>query len=401
VTIRLARERRRRVRRRVGLFTYSTLPRGSVVHTAHLADALVDAGWEVTVHALDKDGRGFFRSLSSNLRLVPAAPPPDSTAELVRLRAEELARYLVEDDQTHDIHHAQDCLSTSGLLAARARGLAMRLVRTVHHVERFDDPTLDDCQTRSIRRADLCLSVSQAARRDVRGTFGIESVVVGNGVDLARFRDVDPERLSSWKARLGSAAPLVLAMGGVEPRKNTLGTLQAFARLHLAHPRAQLWIVGGATVLDHGTYRRAFDDARARLPEPTRSAISELGVVAEPDVPALFRLAHVLAMPSLHEGFGLCALEALAAGLPVVASNQSPFTEFLDPSCATLVDPASPGDIAAGLACAVAVAASPERRAAGLACAVRHSWARVAERHLDQYERTLAHARDALHGSLA
>ena len=55
----------------VGLFTYSTLPRGSVVHTAQLADALVDAGWDVTVYALDKDGRGFFRPLRARLRLVP------------------------------------------------------------------------------------------------------------------------------------------------------------------------------------------------------------------------------------------------------------------------------------------------------------------------------------------
>ena len=68
----------------------------------------------------------------------------------------------------------------------------------------------------------------------------------------------------------------------------------------------------------------------SRLSPATQDAVIELGVVADDDVPALFHLANVLALPSLHEGFGLAALEALAAGLPVVASNAPPFTEFLD-----------------------------------------------------------------------
>ena len=71
----------------VGLFTYSTLPRGSVVHTANLADALHDAGADVTVYALDKDARGFFRPLRARLALVPASHTPASTAELVKTRA--------------------------------------------------------------------------------------------------------------------------------------------------------------------------------------------------------------------------------------------------------------------------------------------------------------------------
>ena len=86
-------------------------------------------------------------------------------------------------------------------------------------------------------------------------------------------------------------------------------------------------------------------------------------MVGEADVPALFGLADVLAMPSLHEGFGLAALEALAAGLPLVASARAPFTEYLDETCAVLVDPLSEEAIAAGLH--EALAASPARREAG------------------------------------
>jgi glycosyltransferase-like protein len=391
----------------IGLCTYSTLPRGSVVHTAYLAEALAEAGHDATVYALDKDGRGFYRPLRAHLRLVPAAPAPVSTAALVRQRAAELADFLSRHDGNHDVLHAEDCLSASGLLAARASGLRTALARTVHHVEAFADAELARCQERSIREADLCFTVSQAAHDDTHAAFGVSSTIVGNGVDLARFATTAPAvRLRRWRARLGTAAPVVLAVGGVEARKNTLRTLAAFVRLRERWRDARLWILGGASVLDHGAARAAFDAACRQLPPATRAAIVELGVVEDAEVPALFQLADVLALPSLHEGFGLAALEALAAGLPVVVADRPPFTEYLDPSCAVLVDALSEEAIAAGLD--AALAPSPERRQAGRLRAEAHGWAAVARRHLAGYqqlrnmkERNAVDARDALPGSLA
>jgi len=383
----------------LGLFTYSTLPRGSVVHAAHLADALHDAGWDVTLYALDKDGRGFFRPLRARLRLIPATAAPPSTAELVRLRTEELAGYLTTHGGAHALYHAEDCLTASGLLAARRRGVSVTLVRTVHHVERFADPFLARCQERSIHEADVCLTVSEAARQDVARQFGVTAPVVGNGVDVERFRCVDTARIAAWRARLGASGPVVLAVGGVEERKNSVRLLGAWARLRQGHPDAQLWILGGATVLDHGATRARFEAVRAALPAEARVAVHELGVVAEADVPALYHLADVVALPSLHEGFGLAALEALAAGRPVVVSNRPPFTEFLTPACATLVDPQSETAIADGLS--AALNATPARRDRGRRTALAHSWARVAAHHVSAYERILSHATDALLGSLA
>jgi glycosyltransferase-like protein len=390
----------------VGLCTYSTAPRGSVVHTAALAEALTDAGWNATVYALDKDGAGFYRPLRAALRLVPAAPAPSSTAALVLQRASELAAYLVRRGRAPALFHAQDCLTANGLLLARARGLRdpaslpIPIVRTVHHVEAFDDAELARCQVRSIRDADAVLTVSRDTKREVADLFGIDSAVVGNGVDVDRWTRPDHARLQAWRARLGPAArPLILATGGVEPRKNTVRLLRAFARLRLAHPAARLWIVGGATVLDHGAYRAAYEAARAALEPDARAAVAELGVVDDADMVALFHLADVLALPSVKEGFGLTALEALAAGLPLVAAATPPFTEFLDRSCATLVDPRSEADIAAGLSDALGAPAA--RIAAGRRRAATHSWRQVAARHADHYQRTIAHARDALRRSLA
>ena len=324
---------------------------------------------------------------------------PRSTAELVRLRTQEIADYLASHGDAHALYHAEDCLTASGLLAARDRGVPVTLVRTVHHVERFEDPYLARCQERSIREAELCLTVSQETGEDVARQFGVTSPIVGNGVDVARFRSPDPARVAAWRARLNGGGPVVLAVGGVEERKNTLRLLGAWARLRERHPDAQLWILGGATVLDHGAYRATFDAARAALPPEARAAVRELGVVAEPDVPCLYHLADVVALPSLHEGFGLSALEALASGRPVVVSNRPPFTEFLTAASATLVDPLSEGAIAEGLS--AALDPTPARREAGRRTALAHSWARVAANHLSAYERIRSHATDALPGSLA
>ncbi len=383
----------------VGLFTYSTLPRGSVVHAAALADALADAGWDATLYALDKDGRGFFRPLRARLRLIPATPPPATTPELVRLRARELSDWLWRHRPHHDLHHAQDCLTANGLLAARARGLRVPVVRTVHHVERFEDSSLAACQERSIRQADLCFTVSEAARADVAAHFRVESAVVGNGVDIRRFEVVDPGRLAAVRARFGGGGPVVLAVGGVEPRKNTTRILRAFARLRGREPDARLWIVGGATVLDHGAYRATFDRALAELDPGARGAVVELGVLPDEDVPAVFALADVLATPSVQEGFGLAALEGLAARLPVVASAEPPFTAFLDETCAVLVDPRSVDSIAEGLV--KALRAGPGLERLGSERARARSWDQVAAVHAEHYERMLADAGDALSRSLA
>jgi glycosyltransferase-like protein len=369
----------------VGLFTYSTLPRGSVVHTANLADALHDAGVDVTVYALDKDARGFFRPLRARLALVAASPTPSSTAELVRTRTRELADHLACVQPAHDLYHAEDCLTANGLLELRSRGHALELVRTVHHVESFADPRLEACQRRSIREAALCLAVSEATARDVSREFAVDAKLVTNGVEVDRFAHVDPSRLAAWSRTLGAGTgPAILAVGGIEERKNTLQILRAFARVRTDIPDARLWILGGASVLDHGAYRAAFDRELASLPPGVRGAVTSIGVVRDEDVPAIYRLASALAFPSLHEGFGLAALEGLAAGIPVVASRRAPLTEFLDESCATLVDPTSACDVARGIVEALRND-SAERRDAGRARARSRSWSRVAALHVEHY----------------
>src|SRR5687767_10887392 len=138
----------------IGLYTCSTQPRGSVVQCAALADSLHAQGHGVTLYALSpQGGLPFFRGLRARLVLIPTAA---ATANIDRSAGQHVAdvqSFLARHGGAHDVHHAQDWLMASALAHSRDK-LGAPLVRTVHHVERFDSPYLEHCQAQSIRGAD-------------------------------------------------------------------------------------------------------------------------------------------------------------------------------------------------------------------------------------------------------
>jgi len=370
----------------IGLFTYSTRPRGSVVHSAALAEALTDLGHDVTLYALDKIPAGFYRPLRCRFVPIPTAPASSETDALIRQRIQEFVDHLTTQRPVHDVAHAEDCLATNALIRLPEALLQAPVVRTVHHVERFESPYLDRCQRRSIEEADLLLTVSRATERELAVKFQRQSHLIPNGVDAARFQVVDASRARQAYGRYGIApdSPVILSVGGVEERKNTFGMLKAFALFHEAHPNARWVIVGGASVLDHADYQRAFT-AELAASSSLRDAIVQTGVVEEDELVALYRSADALLFASLHEGFGLTALEALAAGTPVVASRIAPMTEFLSTDNAVLVDPLDPQDIARGIATALGREGRSERIQAGLRTVAQYSWRAAAEAHHNLY----------------
>jgi len=376
----------------VGIFTYSTKPRGSVVHAACLAEALQRRGAQVTLYALSKAGDGFFRPLSCDLRLLPAEPAPSDVDALIRQRIAEFRVGIGALEVEHDVCHAEDCLAANALVAAKAELGGAALVRTVHHVEHFESPYLMDCQDRSVASADLVLSVSQITSREVRATFGREAPVISNGVDLARFAvrsAVDEQKLGE-RLGLGAGDLVVLSVGGVEARKNSLAALQAVALAFVREPRLRWVIAGGASIWEHETYRAEFSRQLALLPPELRARIQILGTVSEADLTSLYHLSDVLLCPSLQEGFGLCVLEALAAKCAVVVPQGAPFDEYLDDRCASFVDPRSPTQIGSALVRFLRDAPTRKRAAEnGYERVQRYSWDLVAERHLARYESLL------------
>ncbi len=376
-------------RLRVAILTHSTNPRGGVVHALALAEALCALGHEAVVHAPDPTRAGFFRKAACPTVSVDAEPVDGGTVDLVRARIDDYLRHFATPAaRDFDVFHAHCGIGGRALATLKQRRLIPGFVRTVHHVDTFSNSLLAEWQARSIREASRLLCVSRVWAERLRAEYGDRPVVVGNGVDLSTYRPEPSDRDAALRERwrLGPG-PIVLSIGGFEARKNTATIIESFALLRRRHPRAQLVIAGGASLLDHASYRATCLEALAAqgLDLQSGGPVIVTGPLPQADMPALYRVADVMAFPSWTEGFGLCVLEAMACGTPVIVSRLPPFTEYLAETDALFVDPADPGDLARAMAEALA----PERRAtlrqAGLARAAAHSWHACAERHLAAY----------------
>lgn len=366
---------------KVALLTYSTKPRGGVVHTLYLAEALADLGVDVTVWTLGRGGDGgFFRAVDPSVR-IKIVPFPEVDGEEVGSRILRSIEVLGEafTPAAYDIVHAQDCIS------ANAVG---RCIRTVHHLDTFTTPELAACHERAIVEpyAHICVSSSVAA--ELRDGWGIPATVIANGVDAARFAAAasdDPvavARRSSWTNRLGR---YVLAVGGIEPRKGTLDLLEAYAllpRIDRSLADVSLVIAGGETLFDYRDYRAQFDRRAVELGvQPVL-----LGVVNDDDLPALVAASSLLSFVSNKEGFGLAAMEALAARVPVVVRDLPVLHEVFDGAATFAVNPSSMADAIARRL----TQADPSLEEGGVRLAGRHSWTDAAVRHVDVYRRLAA-----------
>jgi glycosyltransferase-like protein len=394
---------------RIGLLTHSVNPRGGVVHTLELAKALHGLGHRVTVFAPAQAGQRFFRPVPHEVDLVPVGPAPADLADLVGDRIAAFVAHLGERlaHEDFDVLHAHDGIGGNALADLADAGLIEGFVRTVHHLDPFEDPRLAAWQTRSVLRARQVLCVSPGWCLTLKGDFGIDAALVANGVDCERFVRAPQARDAALVARLGlrPRAPLFLAVGGIEARKNSVRILEAFLQVRQTTPGAQLVVAGGASLLDHSACERDFHAlaASAGLAPAPGGDLVLTGPLPDDDMPALFRSADALLMPSLREGFGLVVLEALACGTSVVVSRRAPFTEYLDETVAAghalYADPLDAGSIAHAMRQAV----EPARRAS-LAHAVppvcrQYSWAASASRHVALYraQRALARAAAAVH----
>ena len=324
---------------RIGLLTHSVNPRGGVVHTLELANALHDRGHHVTVFAPALPGQTMFRMPRCALDLVPIRVPsteaPRGVAEMIASRRAAYVKHLSQRLRTQrfDVLHAQDGIGGNALADLCEAGTIDGFVRTVHHLDSFDDARVMQWQQRAFERASQVLCVSQTWCDRLASEHGVQAALVHNGVDLARFSRVPAAGDSQVVARLGlrPGAPMFLAVGGIEERKNTLRMLEAFIAFHAEQPAAQLVIAGGASLLDHDDCARRFQATLAASGlrcGPSESVVIT-GTVADAQMPALYRSADALLMPSVREGFGMVVLEALASGTPVVVSRIAPFTEYL------------------------------------------------------------------------
>lgn len=393
---------------RIGLLTHSILPRGGVVHVLELGRALRAVGHDVTVVAPAAAGQTMFRATPCRLSLAPLVSTEGDFAARIRGRIDAMRAHLarLRDEQRFDVLHAHDGIGANALAdlvdARRVQGY----LRTVHHVDRFADERVQTWEARSIRAAAAVLCVSEVWRQRLSTEHRIHAQRVTNGVDLERFtphadhHDADVARhLGLW-----ARGARVLAVGGVESRKNSRRLLAAFIALRRRRPDAQLIVAGGASLLPHDDEARAFraEAAAAGLAIGVGQAIVTPGALPDAWMPALYRCADVVAMPSLLEGFGLAALEGLACGTPVAVSALAPFTEHFSDADVEWADPLQPPSIAAALERAL----RRGRHDTAPAVCLRHAWSASALRHDAIYRQFIdsmgpSDARDALPAALA
>ncbi|MCU0307273.1 MAG: MSMEG_0565 family glycosyltransferase [Thermoleophilia bacterium] len=385
---------------RVRLLTYSTKPRGGVVHALRLAEELQARGHEVELWTIAAGGSSLYRETDVPVTgvAVPRIEHEDIGDRVARYAAA-MAAGLREAPPV-DVSHAEDCLSARALLALRAEGRIPAIVRTVHHVDVFESRFLEECQRASIQDVDLRVCVSRFWSERLREEFGVESEVVPNGVDAGRFAG-GPMRAEAGRVMGWGDRPVVLAVGGIEPRKGSRTLLEAFARARgRLGAGALLVVAGGATLFDYREYRDGWRDDAARLGLrvsdgrriPPDADVAVLGLMDDDEMPVLYRAADALAFPSTREGFGLVVLEAMAAGLPVVTSDLPVLQEFLTDGEDCLMCPV--GDSGPLSAALVRAVRDDDLRAALRAGAggtvARYGWDRTAEAHERIYEGFLA-----------
>lgn len=204
--------------------------------------------------------------------------------------------------------------------------------------------------------------------------------VIPYGVEAARKLLTAEERLREREHLMGKGNEMVLSVGVMQTRKNTINALRALASLPA---RYRLVLAGGE---GHGS--EAIHDFIRK--EGLASRLISLGYVSADRLAILYQAATVFLFPSWEEGFGLPVLEAMAHGLPVVAANTSSLPE-VGGDAALYVDPHEPRDIAEKVAQVAEDAALREKLIArGLARAREFTWQRVAERTCQVYGEVLA-----------
>jgi len=237
---------------------------------------------------------------------------------------------------------------------------------------------LDRCVAAAVERADMVITGSAFAAGELRAVYGLGAErlqVAYHGVDTTVFRP---------GGRSPVAQPYVLFVGVLHPRKGIAALREAMARLTAAG-RPHVLAVVGSPPRDRADAGALVEQAVAGLPGGL-VALQDLDDAALAEV---YAGADAFCLPSLAEGFGLTALEAMACGAPVVAANRAALPEVVG-DAGVLVEPTAEG-VAAGLARVLDDGALAARlREAGPARAAEFSWRRTADAWLEALGRVTA-----------
>ena len=237
----------------------------------------------------------------------------------------------------------------------------------------------------ALRRARAVIAVSEHTRRAVEARYPHVAgrvEVIYEGVDPA-IRRPSPQEVQAFRERVGLEWPYTLFVGTLEPRKNLVRLVQAYARAMQAAGLPHHLVLVGPT----GWKTAALDAAIST--SAVRERIHRVGYVSDRELACWYAAADLFVYPSLEEGFGLPPLEALTLGTPVITSNCSSLPEVVGDAAVT-VEPRDTQALAgAMLSVLTNVELAGRLRSAGPERAQNFSWVDVASRHVALYERVL------------
>jgi glycosyltransferase involved in cell wall biosynthesis len=407
---------------RIALLVYRGKPHcgGQGVYTARLSKALVDLGHHVEVYSGPPypvlDERVPLNKLPS-LELYEEphpfrAPAPweyktlIDVGEMLIMSASGFSepwafsmrakRALLNRLDDFDIVHDNQCLGT-GLLAVQKAGLP--ILGTIHHpitvdrrIEMAAATTwyrrftmsrwygFTKMQSRVARQLPRIVTVSESSLGDIVRDHGVRPEVlrvVNVGVDPDHFRPLPEIERVPGRIMTTTSSDLVM--------KGLLHLLEAVAKMRVERPDVHLTAIGKP--IAGGTVDRSID--RLGLAD----CVEFLTNVSDDRLVELYAEAEVAVVPSLYEGFSLPAVEAMAAGVPLVATTGGAIPEVVgrDGTTAALVPPGDPGALAGTI---LELLADPERRArmavAGRAWAAeRYSWEVTARQTVELYREVL------------
>jgi glycosyltransferase involved in cell wall biosynthesis len=239
------------------------------------------------------------------------------------------------------------------------------------------------------KKAARVATVSEYSRKDLLNIYKLppEKVVVTyNGIE-PHFtpHQTSPGEAEAVRSRYGISREYFLAVGSLQPRKNLVRLIKAYARLREENEdfRRQLVIVGRKLWLAH----EIFDEVKKQR---WAEDVILTGYVSDEDLPALYRAARAFVYPSLFEGFGLPPLEAMACGTPVITSDTSSLPEVTE-DAALLIDPNDESALARAL---IEIDRNESLRATlqekGIAQAGKFTWRDAAEKTLRLYQESYA-----------
>jgi glycosyltransferase involved in cell wall biosynthesis len=261
-----------------------------------------------------------------------------------------------------------------------------RSVVTIHDLGYLHEPGSHTTSSRvqldlttrwNTRRASRIIAISYSTRDDLIEHYSVDPAqisVIHHGID-PQFEPIHGEKLERYRQDQDLPDRFILYLGTIQPRKNLVRLISAFEQIAIEDRDIEL-VIAGAT-----GWKATPIITRARS-SSVSSRIRFTGHVPDYHLPSLYGAATVLALPSLYEGFGFPALEAMACGTPVVMSNRGALPEIKGADT-QLVDPLNVEEIAERIGDSLHSSSNPEKQRLRVDHASGFSWESSARKTLD------------------